>query len=190
MAVQYLRAIISNCLPKFILSVTTGDVIAKNPDIPALVGNGSILVFDFGIEVGGIATIDFISTGQGAIGIAFTKAKNWIGEWPDNSNGEFQGPDGALYANFTSGGKHTHVMPDIRLRGGFRYRSVFSMTNSTMRVNITDISLEIGFQPTWSNLQAYQDTFIRTTNCSTASGIHKLSELVLFLSKLITRDRF
>jgi hypothetical protein len=97
-----LRAIISHCLPKFILSVTTGDVIAKYPDIPALVGNGSILVFDFGIEVGGIATIDFISTGPGATGIAVTEAKNWIGEWSDNLNGKFQGPDGALYANFTS----------------------------------------------------------------------------------------
>jgi hypothetical protein len=53
-------------------------------------------------RVGGIATIDFISTGPGAIGIAVTEAKNWIGEWSDNLNGKFQGPDGALYANFTS----------------------------------------------------------------------------------------
>jgi hypothetical protein len=66
------------------------------------------------------------------------------------------------------------------------------MTNSTTRVSITDISLEIGFQPTWSNLQAYQDTIIRMTNYSTASGIveHKLSGLMLCLSKLVTRDRF
>jgi hypothetical protein len=55
-------------------------VIANYPDIPALVGNGSILVFDFGIEVGGLATLDFTSTGPGAKGIAFTEAKNWIGE--------------------------------------------------------------------------------------------------------------
>jgi hypothetical protein len=53
-------------------------------------------------RVGGIATVDFISTGPGAIGIAVTEAKNWIGEWSDNLNGKFQGPDGALYANFTS----------------------------------------------------------------------------------------
>jgi hypothetical protein len=88
--------------PKSILSMTTGEVIAYYTEIPALVGNGSILVFDFGIEVGGIATIDFISTGPGATGIAVTEAKNWIGEWSDNLNGKFQGPDGALYANFTS----------------------------------------------------------------------------------------
>jgi hypothetical protein len=50
-------------------------------------------------------------------------------------------------------------MPDIRLRGGFRYMSVFLVTNSSTRVSITNISLEIGFQPTWSNLQAYQGYF-------------------------------
>jgi hypothetical protein len=111
--------------PKSIASITTGDVIANYPDIPALVGNGSILVLDFGIEVGGLATLDFTSTGPGAIGIAFTEAKNWTGEWSDNSNGKFQGPDGAIYANFTSMGNQTYVMPYNRLRGGFRYMSVF-----------------------------------------------------------------
>ena len=81
--------------PKSILSVTTGDVIANYPNIPKLVGNGSILVFNFGIEVGGIATVDFTSISPGAIGIVFTEAKDWIGEWPDTSNGKFQGLDGA-----------------------------------------------------------------------------------------------
>jgi hypothetical protein len=89
--------------------------------IPALVSNGLILVFDFGIKVGGLATLDFTSTGPGAIGIAFTEAKDWIGEWSDNSNGKFQGPDGAIYGNFTSMGNQTYVMPGNRLRGGFRY---------------------------------------------------------------------
>jgi hypothetical protein len=145
--------------PKSIVSITTGDVIANYPDIPALVGNGSILVFDFGIEVGGLATLDFISTGPGAIGIAFTEAKNWIGEWSGNSNGKFQGPDGAIYGNFTSTGNQTYVMPENRLRGGFRYMSVFLVTNGSTSVSITDIRLEIGFQPTWSKLQAYQGYF-------------------------------
>jgi len=53
-----------------LLSVTPGDVFANYPDIPALIGNGSILVSDFGIEVGGIATIDFTSTDPRAIRIA------------------------------------------------------------------------------------------------------------------------
>ena len=122
-------------------------------------GNGSVLVFDFGVEVGGLATINFASSGAGAIGVAFTEAKNWIGEWSDSSNGHFQGPDGALYRNFTSAGKYAYVMPDIRLRGGFRYMTIFLVTTVATTVNIININLEISFQPTWSNLQAYQGYF-------------------------------
>ncbi len=116
--------------------------------MPSLVGNSSNFVFDFGIEVGGIATVDFTSTGPGALGIAFTEAKNWIVEWSDSSNGKFQGPDGAVYGNFTSAGSQTYVTPENRLRGGFRYMSVFLVTNETTSISIIGISLEIRFQPT------------------------------------------
>lgn len=37
--------------------------------------------------------------------------------------------------------------------------SIFLIINGTTSVSITDISLEIGFQPTWSNLQAHQGYF-------------------------------
>lgn len=50
-------------------------------------------------------------------------------------------------------------MPDLSLRGGFRYLTLFLVTNVTTEVDITDISLEISFQPTWSNLRAYQGYF-------------------------------
>jgi hypothetical protein len=50
-------------------------------------------------------------------------------------------------------------MPDLRLRGGFRYLTLFLITNGTISVDINDITLEIGFQPTWANLQAYQGYF-------------------------------
>ncbi|KAE8453469.1 hypothetical protein EG329_010330 [Mollisiaceae sp. DMI_Dod_QoI] len=124
-----------------------------------LSGNGSQLVFDFGIEVGGLVTLDYSATGQGSIGLAFTESKNWIGEWSDSSNGQFAGPDGALYATFNRSGKYSYTMPDIRLRGGFRYLTLFLVANGTATVNIHDISLAIGFQPTWSNLRAYQGYF-------------------------------
>ena len=111
------------------------------------------------MEVGGIVTVEYTSTGAGSLGIAFTEAKNYIGEWSDSSNGDFMGPDGALYGNITMAGSGTYVMPTIRLRGGFRYMTAFLVTNGTTTVNVTDVSLEIGFQPTWSNLQAYQGYF-------------------------------
>jgi hypothetical protein len=59
---------------------------------PSIASNGPIPVFDFDIKVGGIVTVDLTSTGQGAIGLAFTKGKNWISEWSDPSDGGFNGP--------------------------------------------------------------------------------------------------
>lgn len=124
-------------------------------------GNGSTTVYDFGIEVGGLVTLEFTSTGSGsgAVGLAFTEALNWIGQWSDSSNGKFVGPDGALYANFSGAGSHSYTMPDKVLRGGFRYLTLFLITSGNVSVDVTSVELDIGFQPTWSNLKAYQGYF-------------------------------
>ena len=48
-------------------------------------------------------------------------------------------------------------MPDIRLRGGFRYMTTFLLANDTTTIlNITNVSLELAFQPPWPNLKANQ----------------------------------
>jgi hypothetical protein len=57
----------------------------------SLQGNGSTLAFDFGIEVGGIATINYSTNSPGQLGIGFTEAKNWIMQGSDDSNGKFAG---------------------------------------------------------------------------------------------------
>lgn len=132
---------------------------ASYPRPVLLRGNGSNAVFDFGIEVGGIASLTYTANDTGAIGLAFTEASSWIGEWSDASNGKFAGHDGAIYINITQPGPGQYVMPDKVMRGGFRYMTAFLTTNSGAWVNMTDISLEISFQPTWSNLRAYQGYF-------------------------------
>ncbi|PQE17702.1 alpha-L-rhamnosidase B protein [Rutstroemia sp. NJR-2017a BVV2] len=145
--------------PKNVLSAQTGNILFNYSGSIGLSGNGSKYVLDYGKEVGGLVTFKFTSTGPGAIGLAFTEAKNYIGEWSDSSNGGFKGPDGAIYANFSSAGTSTYTMPDAQLRGGFRYLTLFLITNGTTSVNVSDIILDIGFQPTWSNLRAYQGYF-------------------------------
>ncbi|EMR83596.1 hypothetical protein ACHAO1_010834 [Botrytis cinerea] len=145
--------------PKSVLSATTGAVLSNFSGSIGLSGNGSKYTLDFGKEVGGLVTLEYTSSGPGAIGLAFTEAKDYIGEWSDSSNGGFKGPDGAIYANFTSAGAGTYTMPDLSLRGGFRYLTLFLITDGATNVNISSIVLEIGFQPTWSNLQAYQGYF-------------------------------
>ncbi|OGE57769.1 hypothetical protein PENARI_c001G09197 [Penicillium arizonense] len=129
----------------------------SHPYKVTLQGNGSLIVFDFGIEVGGIVHLNYTSSGSGALGLAFTEAKNWIGEWSDSSNALYH--DGALYTNFSSAGKGSYDMPDKYLRGGFRYLTIFLLTDDSANVKIDDLNLELAFQPTWSNLRAYQGYF-------------------------------
>ena len=163
-----------NIPPASVLSLANASVISTYPGPSLLVGNASALVFDFGVEVGGIVSVDYTTTGgSGALGLAFTEAKNWIGLASDSSNGAFgssnaslrntvdQGcNDGAVYGYFSSPGNHSYTMDLPHLRGGFRYLTLFLLTSSSnTTLNLNDVSLEIGFQPTWSNLRAYQGYF-------------------------------
>ncbi|KAK5107994.1 hypothetical protein LTR62_008888 [Meristemomyces frigidus] len=160
--------------PAHILSLDNGSIIASYPGPSCLSGNASALAFDFGKEVGGIVTIEYSTNGgSGSLGLAFSEAKNWIGLASDSSNGAFgsnnaslrntidQGcDDGALYDFFGSSGSHSYTMDIKELRGGFRYLTLFLLTNSSKAIlDIADVSVEIGFQPTWSNLRAYQGYF-------------------------------
>ena len=148
-----------NVKPRAILSLPGGARVSSYVNGSVLNGNGSALVFDFGIEVSGIVTLRYMAQGgSGSIGLAFSEAKNWIGEKSDSSNGAFRGGDGAIYAAFTPG-NGTYVMPDDKLRGGFRYLTLFLTTQDPVTVEVKDISLEIAFQPTWANLRAYQGYF-------------------------------
>ena len=129
------------------------------PNVAELTGNGSLVTLDFGKEVGGIVTLNYVSDGSGSLGLAFTEAKDFIGEWSDSSNGKFVGPDGAIYSNFT-GGNVTYTMPDRYLRGGFRYLTLFLYSNDTaVSTTISDVVVELDFMPTWSDLRAYQGYF-------------------------------
>ena len=124
-----------------------------------LTGNGSKVIFDFGIEVGGLVSLTHASSGSGRLGLAFTEAKNYVGEWSDSSNGKFAGPDGALYSNF-SGGEVDYKMPEERLRGGFRYMTAFLIADgSDASVSLSNVETTLDFMPTWSNLRAYQGYF-------------------------------
>ncbi|KAK0661450.1 hypothetical protein DIS24_g2726 [Lasiodiplodia hormozganensis] len=150
--------------PKSILSVANASVISPYPGANTLQGNGSALVFDFGLEVGGIVHLSYSAIGSGVLGLAFSEAKNWIGLTSDSSNGLFEAGDGAIYDtlfNTAAASNRSYVMPDEKLRGGFRYLTLFLLTNSTAAtsIDIGDVQLELAFQPTWANLRAYQGYF-------------------------------
>ena len=135
-------------------------ILSPYPGPAALNSNGSLLIFDFGQEVGGTITLNYAATGTGNLGLAFSEARNWTGEASDGSNGSYlPGGDGALLTPVSKTTNGVYTVPDASLRGGFRYLSVFTTANSTIDVQITAVALEIAFQPTWSDLRAYGGYF-------------------------------
>lgn len=128
------------------------------PGAAVLRGNNAQLIFDFGKEVGGIVTVTYSATGSGSLGLAFTEAKNWTGEASDSSNGSFN-PDGALFTTVNPTTESSYTMPDAKLRGGFRYLTLFTQTSGSVSVDIHNVTVELAFQPGWSNLRAYQGYF-------------------------------
>ncbi|KAL2825113.1 Six-hairpin glycosidase-like protein [Aspergillus pseudoustus] len=148
--------------PKSILSLPAGALVSDYPSetTPSITTSDPGLVFDFGIEVGGIVTIEYsLSAANVTLGLAFTEAKDFIGRKSDNSNGG-TGADLALLATLAET-EGSYTMQDAKLRGGFRYLTVFldSASSPNATLDITSVSLEIAFQPTWENLRAYQGYF-------------------------------
>jgi hypothetical protein len=144
------------------VNILTSDktIISTYPGTEILDSNGDLLIYDFGMEVGGIITLGWEATGSGTLGLAFSEAWNWTGSASDGSDGTFHpGGDGALFTNISDTTAGTYTVPDISLRGGFRYLTLFTTTTTTIAVNITSITLEIAFQPTWSDLTAYGGYF-------------------------------
>ncbi|QKX63152.1 uncharacterized protein TRUGW13939_10321 [Talaromyces rugulosus] len=133
-------------------------------NIPNLSSNGSLYIFDWGLEVGGVVTIEFVANGTGSLGIAFSETSNFTGYMSDESNGG-SGHDGALYTDIsTSTGEdgqtvYKYTVPDDKARGGFRYLSLYTITNSTLDVSVRNMTVELPFHPNWGNMRAYGGYF-------------------------------
>ncbi len=138
-------------------------------DLPANVLSGrstrisgahSAVVLDFGKDVGGLVTLSFAGasgTGQ-RVGLAFTESSLYIGENSDDSSGTVNsgpGTDGALYADVDGAGGYT--MPTDKLRGGFRYLTVFLATSGW--VDLNGVSLAFTAVPGMADPQAYPNYF-------------------------------
>jgi hypothetical protein len=119
-------------------------------------GLGSEISLDFGKEVGGIVTLNFAgaSNANQSVGIAFTESSLFVGPNSDASNGG-SGSDGAVYASVT--GKGSYVMPSDKLRGGFRYLTIFM--NSGGWVDLSSVSLHFTASPAMTDLRAYPNYF-------------------------------
>jgi hypothetical protein len=121
-----------------------------------LIGSHSFITLDFGKEVGGIVTLSFAgaSDANQAVGLAFTESSLFAGWDSDASNGT--GPDGAIYA--PAGGATTYTMPPDKVRGGFRYLTIFLATRGW--VDLRDATLRFTASPGMADLRAYPNYFL------------------------------
>ncbi|HCT76316.1 MAG TPA: alpha-L-rhamnosidase [Micromonosporaceae bacterium] len=120
-----------------------------------LTGANSSITLDFGKETGGIATLSFGATSGGQqLGLSFTESSLYVGTASDISANYGQ-PEGALTASAGSGGSYT--MPRERLRGGFRYMTIFLRTSGW--VDLTGVSLAFTAAPGKANPAAYANYF-------------------------------
>lgn len=127
------------------------------------------VVFDFGLEVGGLSAFDYViepsNSALTRVGLSFTEARDFVGRRGDNSLGNSVGEpgDGPLIVNLTTtrvNADNHFAIPDRNLRGGFRYMTVFlDSPSSETHLEIRNVTLELSIQPTWPNLRAYQGYF-------------------------------
>ncbi|MFC1434032.1 trehalase family glycosidase [Streptacidiphilus sp. N1-3] len=123
-------------------------------------GTNSYLVLDFGKEVGGLVTLRFAgASGSGQqVGLAFSESSLYVGTNSDLSSGTVysgSGTDGALRTTVNGAGSYT--MPTDKLRGGFRYLTVFMGTSGW--VDLSGVSLAFTGAAGMSDPSSYPNYF-------------------------------
>ena len=143
-------------------NVTGADAGALSGQPQRLNGAGSGVTFDFGREVGGIVSVTFGTASDAAqkAALAFCESSLYIGPTSDLSTGGVYADggyyaDGALAATVTP--SSTYVMPPDKLRGGFRYLSVYLDTPGW--VEVTGAKLEFTAAPTMAVPNEYANYF-------------------------------
>ena len=148
-------------VPAAVFDLATREKLASWPEAVSLRSTQEGTYFDFGLEVGGVVTVEYevlSVTVNGSVALAFTEGAEWIGRISDASSGNYHKGDGALSHTFFVPGNHTYTIPDEKLRGGFRYMTLF-VKGRGAAIKVTGVHLELSFQPTWSNLRAYGGYF-------------------------------
>src|SRR5262249_34351990 len=121
-----------------------------------LTGNDSAVTLDFGKDVGGLVTLKFADASDTAqsVGLAFSESSQFVGTNSDASSGG--GAGGFLRASVPVGGG-SYTMPKDKLRGGFRYLTLF--LNSGGYADLDGVSLAFSAAPGSSDPAAYPDYF-------------------------------
>ncbi|KAF9007092.1 Six-hairpin glycosidase-like protein [Cyathus striatus] len=128
-------------------TVKNAQKLVRNQGSATLSGQGSWVALDFGVEVGGLISLNFDTVSStSAISLSFTESPTFIR--PTASD------DSTVAAPLKKG---FWTQPSNALRGGFRYLTIVS--NSAAAVSISNVSCAISFMPHVDDLRAYSGYF-------------------------------
>ncbi|EGN92657.1 glycoside hydrolase family 78 protein [Serpula lacrymans var. lacrymans S7.3] len=139
-------------------------------------GNGSWVAMDFGVEVGGLISMNFDSVSStSAISLAFTESPVFIRPYASDDSSYPDATttyDGVLNvpAPISTG---YWTQPAVALRGGYRYLSIASTSDEP--ITISNVSCAISFMPHVEDMSQYAGYFYAQD---------PLSQDVNFLTKL------
>ncbi|KAK7030185.1 Six-hairpin glycosidase [Favolaschia claudopus] len=148
-------------------TVTNSELLVDNQGSATLEVEGSWVALDFGVEVGGLISLNFdsaSSTGNrksSSIALSFTESPSFIrptasddSSFPDASTTY----DGVLSVPIpASPSPGLWTQPASSLRGGFRFLTIVS--TGTQPVTISNVSCAISFMPHVADLRAYTGYF-------------------------------
>ncbi|KAK6987718.1 Six-hairpin glycosidase [Favolaschia claudopus] len=144
-------------------AVTNSELLVNNLGSATLEAEGSWVALDFGVEVGGLISLNFDSTSSttnsSSIALSFTESSSFIrptasddSSFPDATTTY----DGVLSVTIpATPGPWTQ--PAFSLRGGFRFLTIVS--TGVEPVSISNISCAISFMPHVDDLRAYTGYF-------------------------------
>lgn len=122
---------------------------------------GAQVSMDFGVEVGGLVTLNIETLAEGSEGpqlsLAFAESPAHVGPISDDATGSIASQDWDRELNVTveAGDAVTYTMPQERFRGGFRFVTVVAKTP----VTVSNITCAIGFSPSQVDLRDYSGYF-------------------------------
>lgn len=122
---------------------------------------GAQASLDFGVEVGGLVTLNIETAAAGSEGpqlsLAFAESPAHVGPISDDATGSIasQDWDRELNVAVDAGDAVTYTMPQERFRGGFRFVTIVAKAP----VTISNITCAIGFSPSQAELRDYSGYF-------------------------------
>ncbi|KAF9040032.1 Six-hairpin glycosidase [Panaeolus papilionaceus] len=129
-----------------------------------LLTSGSWVALDFGVEVGGLISLNFQTpiSNTTSLSLSFTESPLFIrptasddSSYPDASTTY----DGVLKVSSPNIQAGHWTQPASALRGGFRYLTLVNSGSGSGGVSISNVSCAISFMPHFNDLRAYSGYF-------------------------------